>query len=154
MAEALSEHATRLRLVGAAVVASLAVYSVVVLLVPASPSLSGAQGSTLLGVLVLVAALNLVTLKPVYRAMLTGPLRVFAAGRSTGPLLAAHLLATVVAMGRVEAVAVLGLFLDLVTGQRDWFWGFTGVAALGMLGIWPSPQRVRDDLGLDGTVEP
>jgi hypothetical protein len=154
MAQALSEHTARLRLAGAAMVASLAVYGAVALLVPPSPALSGAQGSTLLGVLVLVTALNLVTLKPVYRAMLTGPLRVYAAGRSSGPLLAAHLVATVVAMARVEAVAVLGLLLYLVTGQRDWFWGFTGVAALGLLWIWPSAQRIRDDLGFAGDSEP
>lgn len=129
-------------------VTSVAVYGAVVYALPAPDPAPIAQGPTLLWAFVVLAVLNIVTLTPVYRAMLAGPLRVFAAGRELGPLLAAHLVATVVAFARLEAVALLGLLLYFLAGHRDWFWGFAGVAVVGMVAVWPTPGRVRDHLGL------
>jgi hypothetical protein len=152
MAPALAQHTTRLGMVAAAMVASVGAYGALVSLLPAPAAVPIAQGSTLLWFFALLAALNLVTLTPVYRAMLAGPLRVFAVGRELRPLLAAHFLATVVAFARLEAVALLGLLLFLLAGHRDWFWGFAGVAIVGMLAVWPSPGRVREHLGLGADV--
>jgi len=107
-----------------------------------------AQGSTLLWAFAIAAAFNVVTLAPVHRAMLAGPLRVFAAGRELPRLLVAHTAATVVLFARLEAIALLGVLLHFLAGRRDWFWGFAGVALLGMLALWPTPARVRAHLGL------
>jgi hypothetical protein len=148
LSQVLAQHSTRLAVVAAAMLVALAVYAAVAYLVPATPALAGTQGATLLAVLVLAAALNLLTLRPVYRAMLAGPLRVYAAGRALPALLVAHLTAVVVMLARVEAVGVLGLVLYLVTGRRDWFWAFAGTAAAVMLLAWPTAARMRDDLGL------
>jgi hypothetical protein len=148
LSQVLAQHSTRIAVVATAMLAALGAYAGVVYLVPATPAVAGAQGATLLAVLALAAALNLLTLRPVYRAMLAGPLRVYAAGRALPPLLGAHLTAVLVMLARVEAVGLLGLVLYLVTGRRDWFWAFAGAAAAVMLLAWPTAARTRDHLGL------
>jgi len=101
-----------------------------------------------------LAAVNLVTVMPMYRAMLAGPRRVYAVGQQSERLLAAHFLAHVVAFARLEAVAILGLVLDFLTGRQDWFWIFTGVAAVGMLLLWPKRHKVETLLSLPGQPGP
>jgi len=148
MTAALAKHTTRLALVCAAMFAAVPIYGAVVQLVPPPDPAPIAQGSTLLWLFAVLAAFNLVTLTPGYRAMLAGPLRIFAVGRELRPLLTAHLTATIVVYARLEAVAVLGVLLYFLTGRRDWFWGFAGVALIGMLALWPSAARVKEHLAL------
>jgi hypothetical protein len=149
-----AHHVTRLAILAAAMLAALAFYAAVACLVSPTPVLAGTQSTTLLAALALASGLNLLTLKPVYRAMLAGPLRVWAAGRALPPLLAAHLAAVTVLLARIEAVGVLGLALYLVTGRRDWFWAFAGVAAAALLLAWPTAERAREDLGLSAADLP
>lgn len=148
MTGTLAKHTTRLGLVCAAMVASVLIYGTIVYLVPPQSSVPIAQATTLLWLFVIAALLNAVTLTPVYRAMLVGPKRVFAVDPDERPLLAAHLVASVVLFARLEAVAVLGLLLFFLTGRRDWFWAFAGVAMVGLLALWPTRRRVTETLEL------
>ena len=148
MTGAVAEHATRLVWVCTAMIASVLIYGTIVYLVPPRLSVPIAQADTLLWVFVTAAALNAVTVTPVYRAMLAGPKRVFAVSHEERPLLAAHFIASVVLFARLEAIALLGLLLFFLTGQRTWFWAFAGVAAVGMLAQWPTRRRVTETLGL------
>ena len=151
MTGALAEHTTRLGVVCAAMIASVVVYGTIVYLVPPLTSVPIAQATTLLWLFAIAALLNTVTLTPVYRAMLAGPKRVFTVSPEERPLLAAHLVASVILFARLEAVAVLGLLLFFLTGHRDWFWAFAAVAVVGMLALWPTRRRVAATLGLGTT---
>ncbi len=132
-----------LRILWGAFFASLGVY-VVVAMTAAPPAEAAEDRHTpLMWILTLVAAVNLLTVTPLTR-LLVGRTR--AAGGGAEDLLAAHRVAFVVAAARVEAVAVLGLLLVLVSGRRDWFALFVGAAALGMLVLFPRPG----DLGRPG----
>ena len=51
-------------------------------------------------------------------------------------------MAHLTAFARLEAVALLGVVLYVLTGRRDWFAIFTAVAALGMLVLWPRRAKV------------
>jgi len=79
-----------------------------------------------------------------------GPRRVYAVGQQPERLLAAHFSAHIVAFARLEAVAILGLVLHFLTGRQDWFWIFTGVAAFGMVLLWPKRGKVEALLALPG----
>ena len=142
MPNAVERHTQRLRLICAAFLASLGLYAGLVAALggPARPLLP--QGGTLLWGFAFLAAVNLVTIMPLYRVMLAGPRRVFAVGRQPDRLLAAHLAAHVTAFARLDAVALLGLLLFLLAGRPDWFVVFTAVAALGMLVLWPRRAKV------------
>ena len=153
MTAALGGHTRRLAAVCAAMLASVPIYGAVAYLVPSPDPAPIAQGGTLLWLSAILAAFNVVTLTPGYRAMLAGPLRVFAERRELAPLLAAHLTATVVVFARLEAVAMLGLLLYFLTGRRDWFWAFAGVAMLGMVALWPFAGRVREDLAIGPSAQ-
>jgi hypothetical protein len=144
----LEQHASRLNLVCAAFIGGIAIYAALVFLVPQPQTATFAQANHLLWALAVVTALNLVTLTPVQRAMLAGPLRVYAVSQDLDALLRAHLVAHVTLFARLEAIAIFGVVLYLLTGRGDWFWAFTAIAAAGMLLLWPTQSRVRTALGL------
>jgi hypothetical protein len=152
MHEAVERHLMRLRLLCAAFLSSIAAYGTIVLALgpPTPPPLT--QGVHLVWVVLVIALVNLVTLMPVYRAMLTGPRRVFRYSHEVQPLLNAHLTAHVVAFCRIEAISVLGLALFFAAGREDWFWVFSGTAAVGMLVLWPVREKI--EAHLSETVTP
>lgn len=150
MQEAAKRHTRRLQIVCAALLASLAVYAALVMAVPLSVEPAFPQGEPLLWGLAFLAAVNLVTIMPVYRAMLAGPRRVYTVGRQPERLLAAHFSAHLVAFARLEAVAMLGLVLHFLTGRGNWFWIFTGAAAVGMALLWPKRAKVEALLAIPG----
>jgi len=145
----LALHMLRLRIVCGAMVASLLACAAAVLLV-APPAAQWPQAEALLWGFAFLTALNFVTVMPVYRAMLAGPRRVYEVGHQPAPLLAAHFSAHVVAYARVEAVAVLGLTLNFVTGRADWFWAFLALSAAGMALLWPRTAKVTALLSATG----
>ena len=147
MSDAAVRHFRRLQLVCSGILASVAVYALFVAILPWQVQPVLPQGEPLLWGFAFLAAVNLVTIMPVYRVMLAGPRRVFAVSHQSGRLLAAHLAAHVTAFARLEAVALLGLVLYVLTGRRDWFAIFTAVAALGMLVLWPKRAKVAALLG-------
>lgn len=113
---------------------------------PGAPPL--AQSDTLVGILLVLAAMNLLTIVPVRRAMMDSPRRVFALSADPEPLLRAHLLAQGVALGRTVALAFMGLAAWYISGAAGWFWAFESAAVLVLLGMWPRRQRVRALLGV------
>ena len=135
-------HLRRLRLLWLALFLALAICAVLVVLFTPRPALP-AQGQHLLWAATFLALLNFVTLMPVYRAMLAGPRRVFAVGHEIAPMLQAHAVAHLVALSRIGAVAVFGLVLFFLSGERSWFWAFDGVAAVAALVLWPRTDKVR-----------
>ncbi len=137
------QHLVRLWTVCGSFIASTAIYGAIVFVMPPPQSVVPAQGEHLPWIFALVAAVNIVTLMPVYRAMMARPRRVFAVGQELAPLLSAHLTSHMVAYARLDAVAVLGLALFFITGRGDWFWIFNGIAAVGMLLLWPLREKVE-----------
>jgi len=135
-------HLGRLRVICAAMLASLPIYAAVVLTVPFAERPALAQGGHFLWIFAAISVLNLVTVMPVYRAMLAGARRVFAVSGQPGPLLRAHATAHLVAFARLEAVAILGLVLYFLSARIDWFAVFAAVAAVGMLVLWPARSKV------------
>lgn len=137
------QHLSRLRLVCAAMVGSIPIYVAIGLLVtrPEQPPL--AQGEHFLWIFATIAVLNLVSIMPVYRAMLVSPRRIHAAGRLVEPLLAAHFAAHVVAFARLEAIALLGLALFFLGGNQQSLWAFCAVAGAGMFLLWPRRAKVE-----------
>lgn len=137
------QHLSRLRVVCAAILGSIPVYVAIGLLVarPEQPPL--AQGEHFLWIFATLAVLNLVSIMPVYRAMLVSPRRVYAAGRLVEPLLAAHFTAHVVAFARLEAIAILGVMLFFLDGNQQSLWAFCAVAGAGMLLVWPRRAKVE-----------
>ncbi|MEW6336631.1 MAG: hypothetical protein ACOY3Y_16635 [Acidobacteriota bacterium] len=137
------QHLSRLRLVCAAILGSIPIYVAIGSLVarPERPPL--AQGEHFLWIFATIAVLNLVSIMPVYRAMLVSPRRVYAAGRLAEPLLAAHFTAHLVAFARLEAVAVLGVALFFLDGNQQSLWIFCAVAGAGMLILWPRKAKVE-----------
>src|SRR3972149_10225612 len=119
MKETSERHTLRLQVVCAALLASLAAYAGWVPAVPPAVQPTFPQGEPLLWGFAFLAAVNLVTIMPVYRAMLAGPRRVYAVGQQPERLLAAPFLAQPPAFGRLEAVAILGLVLHFLTGRQD-----------------------------------
>jgi F0F1-type ATP synthase membrane subunit c/vacuolar-type H+-ATPase subunit K len=150
MAELLEQHLVRLRVICGAMLSSVAVYGLIVALLPLPAAPPFAQGEHFLWIFAALSVVNLVTLMPVYRAMLAGPRRVHAVSRQPGPLLAAHQMAHVVAFTRLEAVALLGLVLFFLTHHVDWFWAFAAVAVAGMVVLWPTRRKVQ---ALIGSIE-
>jgi len=122
----------QLRVLWAAFFASVAVCVAVGLVVAPPAGKAPDRHTPLMWVLALAAAVNLLTVVPVTRLVVDR-------ARAGGPQarLAAHRTAFVVAAARVEAVAVLGLVVVLVSGRRDWFALFAGAAVLGMLMLLP-----------------
>ncbi len=147
MNERAEHHLLRLRLVCAAFLASLVAYGALVTFLPAPDPPPLPQSAGLAWGLLALAVLNLVTVMPVYRAMLSGPRRVYTHSRDVAPLLQAHFVAHVVAYARLEAVPILGLLLFFTAARHDWFWIFTTAAAVGMLMLWPTREKVASLLG-------
>jgi hypothetical protein len=143
MAGLVDQHLVRLRVVCGAMLAGVAIYGLVTVLVPLPDATPLAQGGHFLWIFAALSVVDLVTLMPVYRAMLAGPRRVHAVSRQPGPLLAAHQTAHVVAFARLQAVAVLGLALYFLTHRADWFWAFAAVAVAGMVVLWPVRPKVE-----------
>ena len=137
-------HVGRLQIVCASLLASLGVYGVIVALIALPDDPTFPQGEPLLWGFAFLAAVNLVTIMPVYRAMLAAPRRVYTVNHEAQRLLAAHSAAHLVAFARLEAVGILGLVLYFLTGRHDWFWVFTAIAAVGMLLLWPSRAKVNE----------
>jgi len=135
-------HMRRLRLVVMAFLAALAAYAGLIIALPDPKAPALPQAATLFWGLAFLAAANLATLLPTYRAMMVAPRRVFAAGRQAERLLAAHLSAHIVALARAQAVAVLGLLLFFLAERREWFWAFWAVAACATALLWPSRGKV------------
>jgi hypothetical protein len=144
------QHIRRLRILALVCAASLAVYAGLVIALPNPKAPAVPQAGTLFWGFVFVAVANLTTVLPSYRAMMAAPRRVFAVGRQAERLLAAHLNAYLVALARVEAVAVLGLLLFFLTGRHDWFWAFLAFAALGTVLLWPNRSKVAALVVLPG----
>ena len=151
MPNAAVRHFRRLQLVCSGILASLVAYALIVAVVPWPSEPALPQGEPLLWGFAFLAAVNLVTIMPVYRVMLAGPRRVFAVGQQPERLLAAHFVAHLTAFARLDAVSLLGLVLYLLTGRGDWFAIFTGVAALGMVVLWPRRTKVAALLAAPGS---
>lgn len=151
---AVERHTRRLQMVCGALLGGLAVYVGLVAYLPAVSAPVLPQAQPLLWGFAFVAAVNLVTIMPVYRVMLAGPRRVYLVGQQPERLLAAHFMAHLVAFARLEAVALLGLVLYFLAARRDWFTVFTGVAALGMLALWPRRHKVAVLLSIPGQPPP
>ena len=143
MEDLIQQHLRRLRLVCAAMVLSCAIYAIVVVLVPAPPTPPLAQADHLLWVFALLSLVNIVTLMPVYRAMMATPLSVYGVSQDPGPLLSAHAAAHIVAFARLEALAIFGLVLFFITWRALWFWVFAAVGVAGMALLWPAEEKVR-----------
>ncbi len=107
-----------------------------------------AQWDALVGILLILAAINLLTILPVRRAMMDSPRRVFALSADAEPLLRAHLLAQGVALVRAVALAVMGVAAWCVSADTRWFWVLEMAAVLGLLLVWPCRQRIRALLGV------
>ncbi len=150
MQEIVERHTRRLQILCAALLGSLAVYGAVVMAVPLQTPPALPQGEALLWGFAFLAGVNLVTIMPVYRAMLSGPRRVYAVGQQPERLLAAHSSAHMVAFARLEGVSILGLVLDFLTGRQDWFWIFTAIAAVGMALLWPRRDKIAALLAVPG----
>lgn len=106
------------------------------------------QADAVLGVLVTLAAFNLLTLLPVRRAMLASSRRVFAVSTDAAPLLQAHLLAQATALVRGVALAALALAALYLAGRQDWFWILQSSAVLALLVLWPRRRAVEALLGI------
>ncbi len=150
MDQAVERHTRRLQMVCGGFLVGLAGYAGIVAYLPAVSVPVLPQAEPLLWGFAFVAAVNLVTIMPVYRVMLAGPRRVYLVGRQPERLLAAHSTAHVVAFARLEAVAVLGLVLYFLAARRDWFTVFTAVAAVGMVALWPRRDKVAALLAIPG----
>ena len=150
MTELVAKHVRRLRGIFLAFTGSLAVLGGLADALPTAIRPALPQAQALLWGCAFLAAANLATVTPVFRAMMAGPRRAYAVGRHAERLLAAHLSAFLVALGRAEAVGVFGLALLFVTGRRDWFWVFYAAAAMGTVLQWPRPQEVRSLLAVPG----
>ena len=153
MEQTVERHTQRLRVVCGAMLASLALYGVIVLALPLPLRPALPQSETLLWGFAFLAAVNLATVMPVYRVMMAAPRRVYSVGRQPERVLAAHLTAHVVAFARIEAVAILGFVLFLLSGRRDWFVIFTAAAAVAMLVLWPRRAKVAALLAVPGGGE-
>lgn len=143
MNELVTAHTRTLHVLCGVFVLSTVIYGLVVLMVPPPETPVVMQTHPLLWVFTALTLLNLLTIMPVYRAMLAKPRQVFAVSRDPVPLLSAHRAAHIVAFARLEAVAVLGLLLFFITGRGDWFWYFNGLALVGMLVLWPLKEKVE-----------
>lgn len=113
---------------------------------PGAPPL--AQSDTLVGILLVLAVMNLLTIVPVRRAMMDSPRRVFALSADPEPLLRAHLLAQGVALIRAVALAVMGVVAWYVSADTRWFWVLEMAAVVGLLLVWPRRHRIRALLGV------
>jgi hypothetical protein len=143
MNEAAARHVAHLRRVFALAFAGIVLVAAVVVASDPPETLRVEQGRSLLWAFVALAVLNLITVMPVHRAMLAGPRRVFAVNGNAEDLLRSHRLAHAVAMARVAGVSLLGLIVYLMTGEREWFWMFGAVAAVGMCGLWPLKRQIE-----------
>ncbi|MGC8917189.1 MAG: hypothetical protein ACP5NF_09455 [Thermoanaerobaculum sp.] len=143
MEELINTHTRTLHGLCGAFVATTVVYGLLVLMVPPPETPVVMQTHPLLWIFTALAALNILTLMPVYRAMLAKPRQVYAISRDPHPLLAAHRAAHVVAFVRLEAVSLFGLVLFFITGRGDWFWYFNGAGLVGMLILWPLKEKVQ-----------
>ncbi len=144
MAVSLERYLSRLRLICIATLSTVVIYGGVVFVTPPPEHLPLAQGEHFLWIFAALSVLNLVTIMPVYRAMLATSRGTFARSADPGPLLASHLKAHAVAFARLDAVALLGLVLFFLTGRGDWFWVFNGVAAVGMVLLWPLREKIEN----------
>lgn len=144
----LDRHIRRLRwLHGAAgglVVASVAVPN----LLPPSPVPPFTQTEAVLGVLVALAVVNLLTLRPGCEAMTASARRVFAVSAESAPLLRAHLLAQAIAAVRSVTLAAFALAALYAAGRTQWFWVLEATAVLATLLVWPRRRQVEALLGL------
>jgi hypothetical protein len=154
MEQTVERYTQRLQVVCGGMLASLALYGAVVLALPLPVRPALPQGETLLWGFAFLAAVNLVTIMPVYRITLAAPRRVYVVGQQPERLLAAHFAAHVVAFARIEIVAILGLVLFFLSGHVDWFMIFSGVAAAGMLVLWPRRAKVAALLEVPGQAIP
>ncbi len=142
MEQLITAHTRTLHVLCGAFVASTIVYGLLVLMVPPPESPVVMQTHPLFWVFTALTVLNILTIMPVYRAMLAKPRQVFAVSQDPLPLLHAHRAAHIVAFARLEAVASFGLLLFFITGRGDWFWYFNGVGLVGMLVLWPLREKV------------
>jgi hypothetical protein len=147
------QHTARLRLLCGGFLLSTLVYGAVVFVTPPPETPPLARGDGLMWAFVVIAVTNLVTLMPVYRAMLAGPRRAYAESQQVELMLAAHTTAHVVACARVEVLGVLGLVVFFLTGRGDWFWILNGVSAVGLVLLWPLREKVEALLGPTAVAE-
>ncbi len=107
-----------------------------------------AQAEAVLGVLVTLAALNLLTVLPARRAMVAPARRVFAVSAEVAPLLKAHLAAQATALVRGVALTAAGLAAMFLARRQDWFWILESSALLALIVLWPRQRSVASLLGL------
>ena len=146
----IDQHLRTQRILWVAFVLSLAVYFALAFALPAPAEATADRHAPLLWALGLAAAVNLLTVMPVFKLMLAHAARIGSETRAVGPVLRTHQTAFVVALAQVEAVGVLGLVLFFVSSRLDWFALFAGAAALGMLIL--SPRRAQIDALLQPTT--
>lgn len=140
------QHLRTLRILWLAFIASLATYAVMAFALHTPAEAPADRHAPLLWTLGLVAAIDLLTVMPVFKLILARATR---DGDSADlePLLRTHQTAFVVALAQVEAVGVLGLVLVLASSRLDWFALFLGAAVLGMLILVPRRTQIEALLG-------
>lgn len=142
MDELVRLHTRTLHVLAGVFLLSCVIYGLIVFLIPPPESPVLQQTRTVLWIFGTLTILNVVTIMPVYRAMLAQPRKVYTVSKEPQPLLAAHRAAHLVAFARLELIAILGLLVFFITGRGDWFWFFNGVALVGMLVLWPLREKV------------
>ena len=154
MSVRVGQHMARLRILWAAMLASLPVYAAVALFASSTAEAAADRGDALVWVLGALAAVNLVTVAPVLEAQLARARRAFAAGAGPESLLGGHQAAMLLAWARVEAVGVLGLVAYFTSGNTTYLTAFLAVAALGLLVLRPSEKPIRDLLATPSPAPP
>lgn len=149
----IDQHLRTQRILWAAFVVSLATYAAVALALPAPAQAPTDRHAPLLWALGLVAAIDLLTVMPVFRLSLARATRTDDSA-AVEPVLRIHRAAFVVALAQVEVVGVLGLVLYFVSFRQDWLWLFLGAAALGMLILVPRRSQVEALLGRPSPLPP
>jgi hypothetical protein len=142
----IDQHLRTLRILWVAFLVSLGTYAALAFALPAPAEAPADRHAPLLWALGLVAAIDLLTVMPVFKLMLARATR-DGASAAVEPVLRIHQAAFVVALAQVEAVGVLGLVLVFVSSRRDWFWLFLGAATLGMLILVPRRAQIEALLG-------
>jgi hypothetical protein len=155
---AIDRHLTRLRVIGLAFCASVAVYVGVAWLLIEILAFTGvlelpfvAATSIAVGQLLVILAGYLISraMRKAPSSGATGVVREGAAGRSAADAEEAmqrYTQSVIVASALREVAAVVGFVLTLLTGQIVWVALLSGAALISMLVHWPRREAVRDFL--------
>lgn len=144
MSVRLDQHMQKVRLLWAAMLASVACYALVAVVVTVPAGTARPADAVLVWVLGSLAALDLLSVMPIHGVLLRGARLAFERDRQLANLLRAHLVALVVAWAQIEVVAVLGLAILFAAGQPDVCLAFIAVAGLSLAFVRPTLEPVKD----------